>query len=269
MADDWIQKLIAYINQDADDRIAFMTVAGTGAFNPSAGAANFPAQIAALLDPDKFRWVPIVYPASFPFTWSVDAGVRNLTGAIKGHTGQFCGACFSQGAMVWSQVRNLLTGGALSSREDDWLGTVVMGNPCRKTNDTLSGLTVTSGHHGIASAAKRLSTTNDKWWEMVIPSDLAADIADDLTGQWLSTLFMAAWGSVNPTAAVVKTLAASPVNLKSFVPEVMSYFGLGFGVSGGAAHTQYDTYVPATFDGDSNAKTMVQLAADQINSLAD
>lgn len=265
---DWVAEILARLEAAAEpsDKINVFTVAGTGAFNPRTGAANFPAQVFALLDPDKFNWVPVTYPAAVPWTWSVNAGVSALSHAITLHPGQFVGLGFSQGSMVWAAIFKALISGNLTGRASDWLGTVVMGDPCRKLNTTFDGLTVTTGHHGIADSAHRLTITDDRWQEMVISGDLAADVADDLTGQWMTLVFMALWGGTNPAAALASTLHASPVDLTAFLPELLSYFGLG--VSAGAAHTQYDTYVPTTFNGSANSKTMVHLAADYISSLA-
>ncbi|MFN3007391.1 hypothetical protein ACK12G_29340 [Mycolicibacterium wolinskyi] len=246
---------------EPDPLITVYTVAGTGNYNARVGKANFPAQVVALLDPTKFRWEPIWYPAMVPFTGSVAIGVANCVNKIKARPGRFVLVGFSQGSMVISQVYEEIQSGELADRDADFLAGVAMGNPCRKLNHTFPGYTLL-GSHGIAEDARRLVTVDaNRWWDMAIPNDIVADIRDDLFGEWATTLFMAMWGGGGNVAQTVKqTVQSSPVDLRSAATQLLGYIGVG----SSAPHTQYATFKPLA----GSDLTCVELAAQWLNSLA-
>lgn len=121
------------------DRITYLSVNGTGVDMWT----GYPADIGRALNPDKYYWQPIGYPAAtFPMQPSVDEGVAELVNQIRGRkndatvgTGSkfvLCG--YSQGGLIVSIVWRdhiLNPSGDLHDRIDDCLGVITYGNPMR------------------------------------------------------------------------------------------------------------------------------------------
>lgn len=252
--------------------VSVFTVCGTGQKHGDGKSTNFVDLVAALLDPTKFKQVPIAYPAGIPFGSSVNSGGNALIQAIRANPGEFVILGYSQGAMVGSQVYQqsiLPATGSLHPRSSDFLGAVMLGNPFRKVGTGWPGFLVSSTSHGIGAANKRMTTIPTGWREAASPADLAADINDDMTGQWLSTIFSTLDGGdvMNLVNTVTETVAESgSSSLTKQGKELLSYFGIGPTI-GTPPHTQYATYVP-DLTGGGNTKTWVHLAGDYINSLA-
>lgn len=129
-------------------RIALYTVAGTWA-RPDQG---FQADIARLVDDEKFRWHPVDYPAGFgpvggnnpSYADSVQIGRANVTDWINRTPGRFALCGHSQGAEVVGWICKDLTEGSLRHRLGDCVGSVTTGDPCRQKTDITYG-TGTSG----------------------------------------------------------------------------------------------------------------------------
>jgi hypothetical protein len=238
--------------------VTVYTVAGTGNYDPRGGKYNFPQQVVALLDPAKFSWSPIRYPAAIPFKGSVAKGKAATVDRILQTPGRFALLGFSQGAMVISQVYEEILDGALTGRDADFLAGVTFGNPCRRANHTFPGYSLNS--RGIADEARRLVSTDSRWWDMAARRDIVADVCDDLSGDWMTAIFMALWGSPRTIASVLKNaITTSPTDLREAVRQLFGYFG------DGTPHTRYAIDQPLP----GNPMTFVELAAQRLTELAE
>lgn len=184
-----------------------LTVAGLNGVTttwPDGSAANDP--FCNLLDTAIFEPKRIGYPAvGFPMNASMDTGITLVNKAITAlPAGQkFMLGGFSQGAAVMSSIYNQLRSGVLSSRNSDFLGGVMFGNPRRQQNyrgsvgGTWSGAFnvagSTTGGHGSFPATgtyARLSNCEPlRWIEFVEENDIFTAVngtANALGQNWVA-----------------------------------------------------------------------------------
>lgn len=176
-------------------RIWAYTVSGTWA----AWNEGFPADVARALDPNAFRWQPVVYPASFgpvppassptlpSYAESVRQGVTELIRLINLNAGPFVLIGYSQGAEVTSRVLLEIQHGQLAHRQQDLLGGVTFGNPCRQSGHTWPGDTLSG--HGIA--ALRIANTPSQWNDYAHGGDLYACVPDGQAGDNCTAVYQA------------------------------------------------------------------------------
>lgn len=91
----------------------------------------------ALLDPDVFTAQKVAYPAAmFPMNASIDTGATSVIAAINAMPAgaKFMLGGYSQGAAVMSTVLNQIRSGSLTSKQSQFLGGVMFGNPRRQVN---------------------------------------------------------------------------------------------------------------------------------------
>lgn len=155
---------------------------------PTLFLCNYGAEM-FMFDMDRLRRYYNVVDVATPVTAVPSShfapGVDKLVNAIHQTPGPFAIAGYSFGARIASHVYNEIRYGELEYRNEDFLGAVVGGNPCREAGRTLPGA-VDPGGHGIAKEEDRLVDTEDRWWEMAAPGDIIA-INDDGAGGLLAT----------------------------------------------------------------------------------
>lgn len=215
----------------------------------------------ANLDPAKFTYVNVSYPASaFPMNQSIDAGVTNLTNAINGTAGQFILIGWSQGAIVISNVYDQIRSGSLTGRNADFLGAVTFGNPRRENGHTFPGCP-NPGGNGIAYT-NTLTGTETRWHDFANPGDTATCNDNNTTdGQLATSLFSLVNEGWDGTQSVLTDLLTSPV--WTVIDTFNTVKNIFWDVTSGP-HTQYGTTTPLS-PGDT--RTCVQIALDYINLL--
>lgn len=151
-----------------------------------------------LLDPERWDATRIKYPASMiGIGASIDYGVSQTLAhirALKPGT-PFCLGGYSQGAAVMSGVYNELRYGSLTSRNSDFLGGVMFGNPRRQVNyrgpvgGTWSGAwdvagSSTGGHGSfpVGGPYGRLSACDSRWVEFTHTDDIFSSTGDSSVG---------------------------------------------------------------------------------------
>jgi pimeloyl-ACP methyl ester carboxylesterase len=236
--------------------INLFTVCGTGQTTTST-RDNFVAQVAAGVDQTKFKVIPVAYPATVPFNTSYEQGLTNLRAAIAANPGPFALCGYRQGAMVTSAMAKTAPAGLV--------GGVTFGNPMRQAGHTFPGCPDPGGH-GIM-VPDLLTDTPTSWWDFAAPDDLAACVSSDLTGEWLTAVFMAACqsftGNFPLLVNTVKMLIGTPLDIVSIAEQVLPY--LEPDTDGDTAHTSYAVYVPPA---PGNTLTAVELAINHLNSLS-
>lgn len=146
MSFDWLHLESKCDGFEPPERVTFITVAGTW----SPRDWGFQADVARLLDDERWFWKPVEYPHSFgpinpPFPGapsyadSVQQGVANTELAINSTPGRFAICGYSQGAEVVSRVCAELAAGSLNHRLEDCIGCVTFGDPARQVSDLTFG----------------------------------------------------------------------------------------------------------------------------------
>jgi hypothetical protein len=241
--------------------INMFTVTGTGQTPTStSNGHNFTAQVAAQVNQSLFNIIPVPYPATVPFNTSAAAGVNTLFSLMSANPGPFVLVGYSQGAMV--------VDAALKTNPPNLIGGVTFGNPQRQRGHTFPNCPDPGGH-GIMSAPNLLTNTPVSWWDFAHPSDLAACVFSNVTGQWLTLIFMAACESFTGDMKVLlDTLRGAPLDIINLAFQLIPYF---LPQQGNVPHTSYAEYVPfipgPKLLVNSNKLTCVQLAVQYLNTL--
>ena len=174
----------------------YHTLGGTGTPTPGEFPGDYRSPDTVMgtrANPALFNWVPVSYPASAPIGaavidngWqpqtismadSFNLGVKELVSLIQNTPGTFALAGMSQGAGVISQVlRQMQPRGQLASRANDCIAAVAFGNPCRKPNTGIPGLSGAASGAGLISGTGSVpGLTNimlpSWWWELCTPGD--------------------------------------------------------------------------------------------------
>jgi PE-PPE domain len=233
--------------------INLFTLQGTGHRATDTGKACFPVHVAKGVDQNLFKWNPIFYPASIPFTRSVAAGVNNLDSAMKAlrFNGPGVIVCYSQGAMVAKSKVN----------SPDVLRVVAFGNPGREAGHTYPDSPLNPSGHGIMDADSRLQNTPENWWDYVIPNDLAACMGDSEADQFVTKIFMLL--SEKPHLRDIPAILLQnniPRDKWNTVLGLVPY--LTGNADGVFPHGDYADYIAP-----GETKTFVQMAIDSLNEL--
>lgn len=254
--------------EETPGKIKVFELPGTSTF-----LGRGPGTSAQLTDPGNFWKVNlnsnfvhegVDYSAeTFPMGPSVATGKTNLVAAINGWRGQFVLIGTSQGAAVVSDVYDEIRSGSLTARNADLVAGVTFGNPRREAGHTWPGGTDPGGH-GLLTT--RLSGTEQRWWDFVVPDDPAAATTDDAVGVWQRVLFGSVWTDWDGTSPALASIAtALRTDLFNFGAAARAISNIYFGVfAPGAPHRAYGTYTPIQDD----PRTSMQIAADYINSIA-
>lgn len=214
-------------------------VAGKTIITPGLGGATaylngIGNPLGALLDSNIFEFETVIYPAAaLGMGPSITEGAANVKAKIDAlPSGQkFMLSGMSQGACVMSSIYNELRYGTLTSRNADFIGGFVYGNPRRQQDyrgsvgGTWSGcwdiLGSTTGGHGAFPAsgpyARLQNCEADRWIEFVYPDDIFAGVGNSTLGiNWQTGV--AAWLANNPFDF------ASYLNLANTIPVAAAAF---------------------------------------------
>lgn len=145
---------------------------------------GYPADLARALPAGLVYWQPVGYDsAPAPEAPGIAGGtaevVRLLTAADAHPTGAFMICAYSKGAIVASNVYDLLRdpNSAIGHRRKDFLGAATWGNPRRQRNHTFPGGILVDGE-GIVDPT--LVNTEDKWWDFANGKEIPGAGGEDL-----------------------------------------------------------------------------------------
>ena len=235
-----------------------LDVNGQGVIGAAASPLFFPTH----LDPAKFSYQNVVYPsAAFPMDQSVSTGVSRLSAAISAlpATDPFVLIGTSQGAIVCSNVYDMIRFSTLTARSPYFLGGYMFGNPRRQAG-FFTG-TSDPGGDGIMHY-NLLAGCETRWHEFAVPGDAACtNDYSTVQGQVATTLFSLANSGWDGAQQALIDLFTNPIwTVISMFNAVRDLF---YDVTTGP-HTQYGTHTPFTGD----ARSCMALALDYISALA-
>lgn len=207
----------------------------------------------------NYTWSEIDYPrAAYPMETSIATGVTNLISAVNSTPGEFVFIATSQGAIVASNVYDQIRSGSLMSRNSDFLGGVMFGNPRRQGGHTFPGCSDPGGN-GI-DHGNLLSGSETRWYEFANPGDYVA-VNDNTTTS--GKIYTGLFNVLNQTAPDVSLLGDLFTNGFSVVTEQFyDLFSILSDVSTGP-HTEYGTTTPL-----GDGRSCMKIALDYLNSLS-
>ncbi len=131
------------------------------------------------LNSQLVKYVPVPYAAAFfPMSGSISEGTNNGINLINENPGNFVIWGWSQGGIVASNLYDQIRSGVLSSRNSNFLGAAVFGNPRRQAGHTFP-LCSDPGGEGVF-ADDLLTSSETRWFDFANPGDGAAT-NDDTT----------------------------------------------------------------------------------------
>lgn len=213
------------------------------------------------LDPTKYTWTQVDYPASgFPMNTSMATGVANVEAAINATPGKFVLIGTSQGAAVISTVYDAIRSGSLSSRNSDFLGGVTFGNPRRQAGHTFPGCPDPGGN-GI-DYNNLLTGSETRWYDFANPGDVVA-INDNTTttGKINTALFNLINESPSGDLSLMTDLFIH--GFKTVADAFYSLFYTLWDITSGP-HQDYGTVAPLPGD----IRGCMKIALDYLNSLS-
>lgn len=178
----------------------------------------------------------------------------------------FALAGMSYGAWVMSNVLVEIQSGSLTSRQSDFIGGVVAGNPARQAGHTLPGVTgaIDPGGHGILDADGRLTTSPSNWYEFTTAGDLISANGDDAAGSLNTAIFDFLYGNTTEAQTDITTAVNQFIALSSSQQIVSLYNEIVQGANWVIPHMSYATYKPITGD----SRNSVEVAADMLVQMA-
>jgi hypothetical protein len=222
-----------------------------------------------MLDNQQWDARKIAYPAAiWPMGVSIDVGVAATKAAINALPSgtPFCLGGYSQGAAVMSNVYDAIRTGDMTSKQSQFKGGVMFGNPRRQQDFLAPGLTW-SGAAGQAGSTTggsgcfptRLANCEvGKWLEYVNYNEIIASVGTDAAGAGLRSLVGYLTGLSDPVTAILGNLSTNWAA------------GLGlFGSIGDFGHVRYPISPPLTSATTvTGTKTSYELALDFLATVA-
>jgi hypothetical protein len=233
--------------------------------------------MATALNPALVTYVNVPYANAFiPMSASVNQGTAELTNLINNTPGKFVMWAWSQGGIVASNVYDEIRTGSLSSRNSDFLGAAIFGNPRRQHSHTFP-LCPDPGGAGV-EAANLLTNSETRWFDFANPGDLCT-CTDTTTIQGqaaVALLSVLLFQQFDPTAdqALFTSFLSAP--LYTVVESIIGFgewwysIGLGLtsiGINLGtpAPHLLYGQTTPLA---PADTRTCAVIAVDYMHSLA-
>ena len=212
--------------------------------------------MAPRVDPSRFKWVTVRYPAALPLSTSIATGVDTAISKIHATPGRFIFVGTSIGAIIASNLYDELRTGRLQDRKGDLIAGLLIGNPRRQAGHTLPGATDPGGR-GILQP--NLASCASSWWEFAPPGDPASAWVDDDTPMslWGRDVFADFLDTYTGSVYEVLDRWVNPLVKLSTLATAMRCIL--------AATTTIDADVSAYTPVDS--RTALDVAADFINSL--
>jgi hypothetical protein len=218
-----------------------------------------PSYFATNLDPDEFTYVGIPYPGqNLPVNNAVSSAQNALVSAITSTPGKFILVGTAQGAMVVSNVYDMLRTGSLSNRSGDLLAGIVFSNPRRQIHHEFPNCPDPGGE-GVYSP--NLANSDPFWWEFARPGDPLACNTSDAAGTLRTGLFNILFNDFTGAPSGLTTLLS---NLGSGIMSVLSGINNFYSTITTGTNASYGNWQPITGD----TRTAYQLALAYIQGFA-
>lgn len=129
-----------------------------------------------------YYFQPVGYDSKpFPMKPGIDGGTTELVRLIRDvhPTGQFAFCLYSEGAIIGSNVYDILRDPAssIAHRRKDFLGAATFGNPRRQKGHTIPG-GIDPGGEGIVTPT--LQNTEPFWWDLANGKEIPGTKGEDL-----------------------------------------------------------------------------------------
>jgi hypothetical protein len=207
---------------------------------------GYPAQVARLLNPNLFNWVPVAYNSSaFPLITGVTDAVTRAVTLIKGTPGKIFLVGAGIGSVITGLLYNEFRSGQLESRRADLLGIFNFGSPVREEGHTVPGGIATPGH-GMAPSGERVASTEELVWEFVHPDDIVTTQINNQAGAWSAAIYEQLLQHVTSPDSVVSQInsaviepAGRPTQLVTLFSQIIRQL-----LSNAGAHNDYQNCFP-------------------------
>ena len=226
------------------------------------GAPNMATWGDTAFHPDLVKHILVPYSAAlWPMGTSMSEATNRAITMINNIIGQFCLMGYSQGAWISSKLYDLIRTGSLSSRNTDFLGGFMMGNPRRQVGKTFPQCSDPGGA-GVAFY-EMLSGTESRWFEFANPGDVVCcNDHNTIGGQTLTAIAGILDQGWDGTQDVLRNLFINPV--WTIIDSFEAIVTLLSDAAGGP-HGQYGAVQPLA---PRDTRPYVTIGVDYIHSLA-